>query len=155
MTTWGGRRPGAARGFTLLEVMLALAIAGLLAAAALPYLLDAFPAGPEPAEELRAAARRARFEALRHGEARRLVIAPEGFLALDGSKEAILPPGWSLEIRRAGEARFRKPRKGESWEFNSEGLCEPIEVRLRGGGGQEAVAAFDPLTALEPPGTGG
>lgn len=151
MMMWGGKRR---TGWTLLEVLLALAIAGLMAAAALPYLLDAFPRGADPAEDLRAAARRTRFEALQLGQARRIRIGTNGFSSPEGADIVTLPAGWSLEIRRAGEARFRKPRKGEAWEFNSEGLCEPLEIRLRGDG-SETVAAFDPLTALEPVRSGG
>lgn len=144
MMILGARR----RGFTLLEVLLALAVAGLMAAAALPFLLEALPRESSPEEPLRAAARQARLEALRQGEARRLWLAPGGFYTREGEPVAELPPGWTLEVRRPGDAKFRKPRSGESWLINGEGICEPLVLRLSGEG-REVVASFDPLTALE------
>jgi len=54
--------------------------------------------------------------------------------------------GGKLEIRRVGERVFRAPKRGEVWEFNPTGICEPIEVRLSGSGGTVELA-FDALTA--------
>jgi hypothetical protein len=51
-----------------------------------------------------------------------------------------------LQVRRVGEGEFRKPKRGEFWEFSPTGICEPIEVRLSGSAGQIEIG-FDPLTA--------
>ena len=51
-----------------------------------------------------------------------------------------------LQVRRVGEKVFRKPRRGEAWEFSPTGICEPIEVRISGPAGQIEIG-FDPLTA--------
>ena len=51
-----------------------------------------------------------------------------------------------LQVRRFGEKAFRKPRRGEAWEFSPSGICEPIEVRISGQAGQIEIG-FDPLTA--------
>ena len=51
-----------------------------------------------------------------------------------------------LQVRRVGEKVFRKPRRGEAWEFSPTGICEPIEVRISGPAGHIEIG-FDPLTA--------
>ena len=51
-----------------------------------------------------------------------------------------------LQVRRVGEKVFRKPRRGEAWEFSPTGICEPIEVRISSPAGQIEIG-FDPLTA--------
>lgn len=54
--------------------------------------------------------------------------------------------GGMLLVRRYGESAFRKPRRGEAWEFSPTGICEPIEVRISGPAGLIEIG-FDPLTA--------
>lgn len=136
-------------GFTLLEVLLALAIAGLIAAITVPFMLSAVDPADRAAEDLRTFCRQTRRDAILSGEPKFILVTPGG-LNLKGSNLAAgLPPGWVLEIRRSTEKKFRKPSKGETWEFNGEGLCEPITLRMVGSE-QSYEMAFDPLTALEP-----
>lgn len=137
--------------YTLLEVLMALAIAGLMAAISIPLLLDTSTGIEAVEEEVRSLARKARASALETGEARWLVIAEQDIEFLGSGEAAALPEGWVVEVRRIGEVKFRKPRENEMLEFNAEGICEPLSLRLRGPTG-ELLMAFDPLTALEPPG---
>lgn len=147
----GGGDPVRRTGFTLLEVLLALAIAGLIAAITVPLMLSTTDPADRAAEDLRTFCRQARRDAILSGEPKLILVKPSG-LGLKGSEEiAGVPDGWTLEIRRSAERKFRKPVKGETWEFNGEGLCEPITLRMAGGG-QSYEMAFDPLTALEPTG---
>jgi type II secretory pathway pseudopilin PulG len=134
-----------------LEVLLALAIAGLIAAITVPFMLSAVDPADRAAEDLRTFCRQTRREAILSGEPKFLLVTSSG-LSLKGADQSVsIPPGWMLEIRRSTEKKFRKPTKGETWEFNGEGLCEPITLRMAGGG-QSYEMAFDPLTALEPAG---
>jgi hypothetical protein len=58
-----------------------------------------------------------------------------------------LPRDWRLKIKRFTDNRFRKPEKLEFWEFNSAGICDPIEIQLVNQN-ISFVLQFDPLTAL-------
>jgi len=136
--------------FTLLEVLLALAITGLMAAITVPLLLNSSATVDQAEEDVRGLARKARASAIDSGEARWLVIGSTGIEFLGSGEIATLPKGWTLQVRRSGEARFRKPRKSETFEFNGEGICEPLSLRLQGPAG-DIEMGFDPLTALEPP----
>jgi hypothetical protein len=57
-----------------------------------------------------------------------------------------LPKGWKLQVRRFTETRFRRPERGETWEINGAGICEPISLKLSGEE-ESVVLQFDPLTA--------
>ena len=138
------------RAFTLLEVIMALAIAGLLALVTVPFMFNAVDPVDTAAEELRTLSRALRSEALLSGEPKHMVVTTSGLNIKGEERVAELPEGWTLEIRRTGETKFRKPIKDEIWEFNGEGICEPIVLRMVGAGRTYEVA-FDPLTALEPP----
>ena len=152
MISYPKQRTGFARAaaFTLLEVIMALAIAGIIAAATVPFMFNAVDPVDTAAEDLRTLSRALRSEALLSGEPKAMVVSLSGLNIKGGECVAKVPEGWSLEIRRTGETRFRKPLKGEIWEFNGEGICEPIVLRMVGDGRTYEVA-FDPLTALEPP----
>jgi prepilin-type N-terminal cleavage/methylation domain-containing protein len=136
--------------FTLLEVIMALAIAGLLALVTVPFLFNAVDPVDTAAEDIRTLCRAVRSEALLSGEPGQMVVSPSGLAARGSERVAEVPEGWALEIRRTGETKFRKPLKDEVWEFNGEGICEPIVLRMAGAGRTYEIA-FDPLTALEPP----
>jgi prepilin-type N-terminal cleavage/methylation domain-containing protein len=136
-------------GFTLLEILTALAIIALLMGAVVPFLAPVADPGGEVTEEIRALARSARASAIGAGEARRLVVRERGLESVGGAVVEV-PAEWTIEIRRFSESRFRKPRRGEAWEFNAAGICEPIALRISGPG-IDTTMEFDPLTALEPP----
>jgi prepilin-type N-terminal cleavage/methylation domain-containing protein len=136
-------------GFTLLEILTALAIIALLMAAVVPFFEPVADPGGGVTEEIRAMARRARASAIEAGEARRLVVDAGGIEGTDGAVVP-MPRDLSIEIRRFSESRFRKPLRGEAWEFNAAGICEPIALRIYGPG-FDTTMEFDPLTALEPP----
>lgn len=142
MTVDPNRRSGPAA-FTLLEVLMALALFAVVAAAAAPLLLDAFAGSraEEAAQAVEEAALALHSEALAQGRRRAAGLSAGGL-----TPGRPLPDGWRLEVRRLSEPRFRKPREGETWEFNSAGICEPLALRLSGDG-QSVELKFDPLTA--------
>ncbi len=137
-----GRIAGAA-GFTLLEILMALALAAVLAAAAAPLLSDALSRSQtdDAVSAVEDAALALHAGAVEAGARRPAAISPAGLVP-----GRPLPSGWKLEVRRLAESRFRKPREGEQWEFNDAGICEPLELRLSGGG-ESVELRFDPLTA--------
>lgn len=135
-------RPGRCA-FTLLEVLLTLALFALLAASAAPLLLDALQPSlsGDATEVIEEAVLDAHTAAVDHGQRRVLQLTGNG---LQPGRR--LPEGWTLEVRRFTESRFRRPRHGEIWEFNSVGICEPLALRI-GDGNQIVELHFDPLTA--------
>jgi prepilin-type N-terminal cleavage/methylation domain-containing protein len=134
--------------FTLLEVLMAIAIAAIIAAAAAPFVADAFDATDRELDDMRTFVRTVREEALNGGEARRIFVKER---SLESQSSAyMLPVGWRLEIRRPGDNRFRKPRDVEPWDITADGLCQPLSLRAISGNA-ERIFEFDPLTALEPP----
>ena len=131
--------------------MMVLAITAILLAVTIPYLAEVIDPGDEAAETIRTLARQTRADAIDAGEARWLSITPSGLARFgENGTTADLPDGWAIQVKRFGENRFRKPAKREIWEFNSEGICEPISLKLVAPG-REYLVEFDPLTALEPP----
>jgi prepilin-type N-terminal cleavage/methylation domain-containing protein len=138
------------QGFTLLEVVIVLAITGLLAAVFVPSFFSEQDPAEEAAREIRQFCRSTRAEALLIGEPRFLQISTNGLMLKGGeTRSVVLPPGWTLEVRRSAERKFRKPFKNEVWEINGEGICEPLAFKLSGQG-ESYEMGFDPLTALEP-----
>jgi len=130
-----------------------LAITAVLLTVTVPYLGDIFDVGDETAESVRTLARETRAQAIDSGEARWLQITPGGIARFGENRTATqFPEGWSVQIKRFGEGRFRKPAKREIWEFNGEGICEPISLLIQAPD-REILLEFDPLTALEPPQT--
>lgn len=129
--------------FTLLEVLMALALFAIIAAAAAPLLQSAFAhsEADQATSAMEEAALTIRGEAVRSGQRKVAELSPSGI-----TPGAPLPPDWKLEVRRLTDSRFRKPREGEMWEFNSAGICEPITLRLSDGH-QSVELRFDPLTA--------
>ena len=137
-------------GFTLFEIILALAIGAVILAAAVPYLSESF--GRSPADEasdlLAQTVRATRASALEKGEARRLSVFERGLKPdLDSLPAAELPAGWKLEIQRMTESKFHKPGKKEVWEFNAAGISEPVTFRLTSER-ETTTVSFDPLTGL-------
>lgn len=127
-------------GFTLLEMLAVLGLITLVLGISVVSI-----SGIQDEDRLRRAAsqiettaRESLLNALRTQE---LVILPLTAGSLGGMEF-----GAKMEIRRVGEKAFRAPKRGEQWEFSPTGICEPIEVRLSGPGG-EVEMAFDALTA--------
>jgi prepilin-type N-terminal cleavage/methylation domain-containing protein len=141
--------PRAARGFTLFEILLALGIVAVLLGITVPMVMEAFGESETETvtrmiEESTAAAH---TSALETGEARRLGLDDRGLVSLaSGIPHAELPEGWKLQVRRFTETRFRRPERGEYWEFNGAGICEPLALRLTGET-ESVTLQFDPLTA--------
>lgn len=122
---------------------MALALVAVLAAAAAPLLSDTFSRSQsdEASSVIEQAALNVREEAVRSGTRQTLELSSSGVVP-----GGLLPSGWKLEVRRFEESRFRAPRDGERWEFNNAGICEPLGMRISGGG-QSVEIRFDPLTA--------
>lgn len=141
--------PREARGFTLFEVLLALGIVAVLLGVTVPMVMEAF--GESETETVTRLVEESVFaahaSALEVGEARRLGLDDRGLVSLaQGIPHAELPEGWKLQVRRFSETRFRRPERGEYWEFNGAGICEPLALRLTGETGSVTLQ-FDPLTA--------
>lgn len=126
--------------FTLLEILAVMALLSLILGISVISI-----SGVQDEDRLRRAASMiettARENLLKALETQQPVIMPLSAGSIGGSDF-----GTKLEIRRVGEKAFRQPKRGEEWEFSPTGICEPIEVRLTGPGG-EVEMAFDALTA--------
>lgn len=132
-------------GFTLLEIIIALALIAILAAASLPYLLDSFAASAEEraTQTIVNRAKEARLKAIETGQRQELELTAGGIAGTP------LPEGWKLETQGLNDTRFHPPSRGETWSFNAAGICEPIRFRLSTGegvGSRETILSFDPLT---------
>lgn len=140
------RVPSTSGGFTLLEIIIALALVAILFSASLPFLFDSFAAseGERTMEAITAKVRETRSEAMEKGESLRLDITSTGL----GSVK--LPAGWRLEVRGLNDSRFHEPSRKQAWEFNAAGICEPLSLRLSRGE-RQLNATFDALTALPVP----
>ena len=140
---------GAARGYTLFEILLALGIVAVLLGISVPLVTDSFRESEAEriSKLVEQTVQAAHSSALETGEAKRLGIDARGLVSgSPGIPAAELPKGWKLQVRRFTETRFRRPERGEFWEFNGAGICEPIALKLTGDE-ESVVLAFDPLTA--------
>ncbi len=128
-------------GFTLLEILIALALVAILLAAALPFLRDSFSSseGDRAADSIAARVLEERAKAMDTGISRTLDLTPRGIAG------SLLPEGWKLEIKGLNDARFRAPSPHETWSINKAGLCEPLVLRLTGRD-HEIILPFDALT---------
>ena len=145
-------RRRAACGYTLFEILLALGVIAILMGLTVPAVMNSFSL--EPSEEavraIEKTALSAHESALSSGEARRVFITDKGLKGTAGVASAELPEEWKLQVRRFTENRFRKPERGEFWEFNGAGICEPLALRLVSEN-DKIVLQFDPLTAMSVP----
>lgn len=154
MTMWAKRRSrksvSKGSGYTLFEILIVLAIASVLLGITVPMISGIF--GLSPAEEVVSAfekiVRTTHASAVEESDARRLLIRGDGLGSLqDEIPSLVLPSGWTLQVKRMAESRFRKPKKVEYWEFNAAGISEPVRFRLQDGK-NEMDLAFDPLTGF-------
>lgn len=134
--------PGFLRAFTLLEVVICLALVGVLAAAAAPLLSDmlARTQSDDASSAIEDAVADLHDKALKSGTAQKGVLSRTGL-----QPGRPLPDGWVMDIRRFADSDYRKPREGEVWTFNEAGLSEPLAIRLKGDG-QSVELQFDPIT---------
>ncbi len=141
MRAISANRISSGAGFTLLEIIIALALVAILVSAALPYLFDSFASseGERAMESIISKARETRSEAMDAGEPRRLRLCSTG---LEGIP---LPRGWKLEVRGFNDSKFHEPRRNQVWEFNTAGICEPLALRISSGE-RQVTEAFDALT---------
>ena len=134
------------RGFTLLEIIIALALVAILVSAALPYLFDSFAnaAGDRASDALAAKAQETRALAMESGTNQQLLLTASGIEGIP------LPKGWILMIKGLNDERFHPPERGRVWEFTKAGVCEPLSIRVvaGGSGGRFIETSFDALTAL-------
>ena len=140
-TTLLDQRGGRRAAFTLIEVIMAITIILLVIGVAVLSI-----SGVRDEDKLRRAAsmiettaRQNLLQALNSQQTVRMELSAGAFGASDEFNGM-------LQVRRVGEKVFRKPRRGEAWEFSPTGICEPIEVRISGPAGQIEIG-FDPLTA--------
>lgn len=128
-------------GFTLLEIIIALALVAILVSASLPYLFDSFASseGERAMESIITKARETRSDAMEKGEPHRLRIVSGG---LEGVP---LSGGWKLEVRGINDSRFHEPTRNQIWEFNAAGICEPLSIRISNGD-RQVTETFDALT---------
>ena len=141
LTTLLDQRGGRRAAFTLIEVIMAMTIILLVIGVAVLSI-----SGVRDEDKLRRAAsviettaRQNLLQALNSQQTVRMELSAGAFGASDEFNGM-------LQVRRVGEKVFRKPRRGEAWEFSPTGICEPIEVRISSPAGQIEIG-FDPLTA--------
>ena len=136
-------------GYTLFEILLALGIVAVLLGIAVPMVSNSFQESESErvSKLVEQSVRAAHTTALETGVTKRLGLDERGLVSsFSGIPGAELPKGWKLQVRRFTETRFRRPERGESWEFNGAGISEPIALRLTGEDAS-VVLQFDPLTA--------
>jgi type II secretory pathway pseudopilin PulG len=138
-----------AAGYTLFEILLALGIVAVLLGITVPMVSNSFQeTEAETVSKLvEQTVRATHAAALQKGEAKLLGLNEQGLASRSpGIPSAELPKGWKLQVRRFTETRIRRPERGETWEINGAGICEPITLKLSSE--KESVTLqFDPLTA--------
>lgn len=141
MTGTSANKASSARGFTLLEIIIALALVAILVAASVPYMLDAFSgaAGDRASEAIVEKVQEIRSEAMERGEKRTLVLTSSGI------KGSPLPEGWILQVMGLNDSKFHAPARNQTWEFTKTGICEPLTLRLSSGD-RRIDLTFDALT---------
>lgn len=132
--------PSLRDGFTLLEVMIALALVAVLLTIAIPYMRDSFGQSQSDhiSEAISTLVEETRAAALKAHESRYIDFN-------DASFHQLFPPGWKFQLERASDQKFHPPASAERWEFNGEGICDPLSLRIQGAG-QMLTLKFDPIT---------
>lgn len=126
--------------FTLLEVMIALALVAILLTVAIPYMKDSFGQSQSDhiSEAITNLIQETRTAALKAHESRYLDFN-------DTSFRQLFPAGWKFQLERISDQKFHDPNSGERWEFNGEGICDPLSLKIQGPG-QTLTLKFDPIT---------
>ncbi len=138
-----------APGYTLFEILLALGIVAVLLGIAVPMVSNSFQESEaESVSKLvEQTVKATHSAALETGETKLLGLDERGLVSRSpGIPGAELPKDWKLQVQRFTETRFRRPERGETWEINGAGICEPISLKF-GGKEESVVLQFDPLTA--------
>ncbi|WP_269631610.1 type II secretion system protein [Pelomonas sp. BJYL3] len=120
----------ASRGFTLLEVVIALSIIGLLTAVAVPALAKRLESAFESADlaQVRSSAELLSTRLATLGVELRLDAKSQARLLPDGRPPLDLPPGWTLDSKappvfgrlgacEPGEVQIRDPRSQRQWRL--------------------------------------
>jgi len=144
-------RVSSKEGFTLLEVCVALAVATLVLGVAVLGLggVAGEQALKQASHLVEAFVQDARSTAIREGRECVMVLTNEG-IRTEGPaplEVSFARFGLTLDLRRSGEVEFRSPKKGETWSVRPRGVCEPLELRLRGERGYTEIL-FEPLTGF-------
>jgi len=127
--------------FTLLEILIALALVAILIAASLPYLYDAQGSSEadRASDAIVSRVQEIRKESMESGVAKELQLSSNGIVGLS------LPSGWSLQLKGINDSGFHSPQRGETWTFSPEGICQPLELRISNGE-RTLTLSFDALT---------
>ena len=128
------------KGFTLLEVMIALALVAILLTIAIPYMKDSFGQSQSDhiSEAITTLVQETRTTALKAHESRYIDFN-------DASFRQLFPAGWKFQLERISDQKFHDPNSGERWEFNGEGICDSLSLKIQGPG-QTLTLKFDPIT---------
>lgn len=127
--------------FTLLEVLIALALVAILMVAAAPYMADAW----NNSEADRIQDSIAKLVEKTHSDS--LLSGETKFINL--TDPTLLPEGWKLEVKRFNDKTFRSPVIDELWQFHSNGICDPLSLQISRKK-TSFIMKFDPITAQVP-----
>jgi type II secretion system protein H len=143
------------RGFSLLELILVLAIAGLLAAVVIPSLPGALESArlKGTAGEVRAVFTLARTLAVSESRSRTVIFDfARGEYGFDAEERKwIMPEGIRLAAVRLGDAD--KENGVVRVRFYPDGSADETEVALSSSGGGRIRVSVDPLTGIVREGT--
>ncbi len=151
-----------ARGFTLLELVLVLFLAGLLAALVAPSISGTLESSRLRGEaaRVRATFSLARTLSASGGRERSVVFDLERreYGIAGEERRRLLPEGIRIQSLRVGDAvvdpeRVPPGSAAPRVRFFPDGSAEETEVVLVSGGGGRFVVAVDPLTGLSEAGT--
>lgn len=136
-----GSTPHHAAGFTLLELLVVLTIAGLLLAIVAPGLSDAVTSARlrVTARQIEAALRETRAAALRQAQPARLTVDAAGHGFATGSRNFVLPKGQSLSYAPFAGNLPNRPA-APAVEFLSDGSSTGGALIISNGRNQTRVA---------------
>jgi prepilin-type N-terminal cleavage/methylation domain-containing protein len=131
------------RGFTLLEIIVALALVAILLTASIPYLQDGLKQSKKDRiiQNVTEIVSKKRLEALSKGRPQQLQLP----------KDLHLPEGWKLEVKGFSDNQFHDPRE-QFWRFDEEGMSSPMSLKIQEKKGEDTpiMLSFDPITGEVP-----